>query len=69
MTYQIKALGKLVNMMALEIRISGFRIRKIPKNRFCSQWCIFEFGAVEVKVVYKDSNMNLVLFQCTLVHV
>ena len=28
MTYQIKALGKLVNMVALKIQISGFWIRK-----------------------------------------
>ena len=25
------------------------------------QWFIFDFGAVEVKVVYNDSNINLVL--------
>ena len=30
MTYQIKALAKLVNVVTLEIRISGYRIRKIP---------------------------------------
>ena len=33
MTYQIKALGKLVNVVALKIRISGFLIRKNRKNR------------------------------------
>ena len=32
MTYQIKALGKLVNVVALKIRISGFRIRKNRKT-------------------------------------
>ena len=31
MTYQIKGLGKLVNVLALKIRISGFRIRKSGK--------------------------------------
>ena len=66
MTYQIKALAKLVNVVTLKIRISGFRIRKIPENRFRAQWFIFEFGAVEVKVVHNDS---VVLFQCTLSHV
>ena len=33
MTYQIKALGKLVNVVTLEIWISGFRIRKNRENR------------------------------------
>ena len=32
MTYQIKAVGKLVNVVALKIRISGFRIRKNRKT-------------------------------------
>ena len=32
MTYQIKGLGKLVNVVALEIRISRLRIRKIRKT-------------------------------------
>ena len=59
-------LTKLVNVVTLKIRIFGFRIRKIPENRFRAQWFIFEFGAVEVKVVHNDS---VVLFQCTLSHV
>ena len=33
MTYQIKALGKLVNVVKLEIRISGFWLGKNWKNR------------------------------------
>ena len=33
MTYQIKALGKLVNVVKLEIRISGFWLGKNRKNR------------------------------------
>ena len=32
MTYQIKALGKLVNVVLLKIRISGFQIRKGPEK-------------------------------------
>ena len=32
MSYQNKALGKLVNVVTLEIPISGFQIRKIRKN-------------------------------------
>ena len=46
MTYQIKALGKLVNVVALKIRISGFRIRKIRKNRKTG------------KITYDLSNLN-----------
>ena len=33
MTYHIKALGKLVNVVKLEIRISGFWLGKNRKNR------------------------------------